>query len=82
MSPLKTTPADRIGISNIVDLKPRDRNRATKVKVLIEERRKTVVSAVGEDQGGNSMPCPIGLISLIASVGVRMKMDHHHLFSE
>ncbi|GKA60565.1 RNA-directed DNA polymerase, eukaryota, partial [Tanacetum coccineum] len=33
-----------------------------------EERRKTVVSAVGEDQGGSSMPRPIGLISLIASV--------------
>ncbi|GJS82444.1 hypothetical protein Tco_0748985 [Tanacetum coccineum] len=35
-----------------------------------EERRKTVVSAVGEDQGGSSMPRPIGLISLIASVGI------------
>ncbi|GKF36311.1 hypothetical protein Tco_0113069, partial [Tanacetum coccineum] len=34
-----------------------------------EERRKMVASAFVEDQGSISVPHPIGLFSLIASVG-------------
>nr|GEU70884.1 50S ribosomal protein L11, chloroplastic [Tanacetum cinerariifolium] len=34
-----------------------------------EDRRKMIASAFGEDQGSNSVPYPIGLFSLIVSVG-------------
>ncbi|GJR14220.1 hypothetical protein Tco_0796872, partial [Tanacetum coccineum] len=41
--------------------------------LLQQEKRKMVASAFGEAQGGSSALCPIGLFSLIASVGVRME---------
>nr|GEU75543.1 hypothetical protein [Tanacetum cinerariifolium] len=36
---------------------------------VLEDRRKMIASAFGEDQGSNSVPYPIGLFSLIVSVG-------------
>nr|GEW76384.1 hypothetical protein [Tanacetum cinerariifolium] len=48
----------------------------------IRKRRKMVASVSYEDQGGSSAPRLIGLTSLIALVGVRMKAVHRCLFSE
>nr|GEX48487.1 hypothetical protein [Tanacetum cinerariifolium] len=42
-------------------------------KIVQEEKKKTVASAFGEDQGASPAPRAIGLFSLIASVGARMK---------